>query len=88
MLREVRVDGDDDGSVLLGHGRDSVAVVRVRQVFLGVHQGLQHQGLAVPVAPAVAPVAAELAAPAAAADVERGARETEAGLSGTTQGLK
>lgn len=37
----------NDRAILLGHWRDSVRVVRVRQVFLGVEERRQHQRLPV-----------------------------------------
>lgn len=46
---EIRiVTGDDYGAVLLGHRRDSVRVVGVGQVFLGVQVRREHQRLPVP----------------------------------------
>lgn len=41
------VDGHNDRAVLLGHGRDRVRVIRVRQVFLGVEERGQYQRLPV-----------------------------------------
>lgn len=38
---------DDNGAVLLGHGRHRIRVVRVRQVFLCVQIRGQHKGLAI-----------------------------------------
>lgn len=37
----------DDGSVLLGHGRDRIRVVRIRQMFLGVEVRGEDQRLAI-----------------------------------------
>lgn len=73
---EVRVHRHDDRAVLLGHRRDRVRVVGVRQVFLGVQVCRQHEGLPVAAWRHEAPTAAiayrELvAATAATAQIER-----------------
>lgn len=79
------VDGHNDRAVLLGHRRDRVRVIRVRQVFLGVEERGQHQRLPVTAggpdetAPAISD--RELMATAAApAKIERWARQTKARL--------
>lgn len=79
--REVGVvHGNDDGPVVLRHGGDGLAIVRVRQVFLGVLVGAEDQGFAVTIATAVTPADAVLTSPAGAADIKRGAGQAQAGL--------
>lgn len=74
---EVRVvHRHDDRAVLLGHRRDRVRVVGVRQVLLGIQVCRQHEGLPVAARRYEAPTAAIpyrklVAATAAAAQIER-----------------
>lgn len=70
--RQAGVHGQQDGTpIVLGHGRDGVAVVGVRQVFLRVPVSLQDEGLAIAQAASVtAPAHAQLTTTAAPSEVK------------------